>query len=179
MRPISRVLAAMASHAGCWPARSRVTSAVSTAGGPNSPPWARPRGRFRLGDPRLFADGQTTRQPMGCRSYDDFGRWAAGARSRHVRACLSHGFRCQGRLLCRRLYGSDPLGQWGEAVRALQQRDLIFEARRGPSTHYRRRTTIPPPECVAPTQHFCNERDPSPCKSISDVSVMSCRTGTA
>ncbi len=92
MRPISRVLAVMASHAGCWPARSRVTSAVSTDGGPNSPPSARPRGRFRLGDPRLFADGQTTRQPMGCRSYDDFGRWAAGARPRHVRACLSHGF---------------------------------------------------------------------------------------
>jgi Fe-Mn family superoxide dismutase len=27
------------------------------------------------------------------RSYDDFGRWAAGARPRYVRACLSHGFR--------------------------------------------------------------------------------------
>jgi Fe-Mn family superoxide dismutase len=44
MRPISRVLAVMASHAECWPARSRVTSAVSTDGGPYSPPSARPRG---------------------------------------------------------------------------------------------------------------------------------------
>jgi superoxide dismutase, Fe-Mn family len=76
MRPISRVLPVMANHAGCWPARSRVTSAVSTDGGPNSPPSARPRGRFRLGDPRLLV----------CRSYDDFGRWAAGARPRHVEA---------------------------------------------------------------------------------------------
>jgi hypothetical protein len=60
---------------------------------------ARPRGRSRLQDPRLFVDGQATRQPMGCRSYDDFGRWAAGARPRQVRACLSHGFRRQGHLL--------------------------------------------------------------------------------
>jgi hypothetical protein len=100
MRPISRVLPVMANHAGCWPARSRVTSAVSTDGGPNSPPSARPRGRFRLGDPRLLV----------CRSYDDFGRWAHGARPRHVEG--------QGRLRCRRHYGSDPLGQCGEAVRA-------------------------------------------------------------
>jgi hypothetical protein len=117
---LGTVLAVIASHAGCYLGATRVTSAVSTAGGPNSPPWARPRGRFWLGDPRLFSDGQTTRQPMGCQSYDDFRRRSVGARSRHIRAWLSHGFRRQGRHLRRRLNGSGPLGQRGEAVRALQ-----------------------------------------------------------
>jgi superoxide dismutase, Fe-Mn family len=44
------------------------------------------------------------------------GGGAACACPRHVRARLSYGLRRQGRLLCRRLHGGDPVGECSEAL---------------------------------------------------------------
>ena len=71
----------------------------------------------------LLAARQAPGQPMGRRPHDDTGRRPAGAGARHVRARLSHGLWRGGGELCRHLHGSDPLGQRGQALRAVQPRD--------------------------------------------------------
>ena len=88
--------------------------------------------RVWMGDPRLFATGQTAREPMGGRSYDDVGRRTARPRPRHVRTRLSQGLRRQGSPLCRRLHGKLSAGR-------MRQRSTSATAARRDLGHVRLR----------------------------------------